>query len=155
MNQVYVRRLYHYAITTCLISGRSSPFVWVATTLRHQQTSCPWSSRSLPVSWIWGWRYWRASYLTGYAGRSFWCVEGIFQQQKNNTNSNITRQALTWNPQGKRKRGRPKNTRRRDLDAAITQTGLSWKQLERIAQDRSRRRDVMHGLCSRRSQGTK
>ncbi|VDP49030.1 unnamed protein product [Schistosoma mattheei] len=26
----------------------------------------------------------------------------------------ITRQALTWNPEGKRKRGRPKNTLRRD-----------------------------------------
>ena len=30
--------------------------------------------------------------------------------------TNITRQALTWNPQGKRKRGRPKNTWRRDLE---------------------------------------
>ena len=65
-------------------------------------------------------------------------------------NINITRQALTWNPQGKRKRGRPKNTWRRDLEADITQTGL-----ERIAQDRRRWRDVVHGLCSRRSQGPK
>ena len=70
-------------------------------------------------------------------------------------NTNITRQALTWNPQGKRKRGRPKNTWRRDLEADITQTGLSWKQLERIAQDRRRWRDVVHGLCARRSQGPK
>jgi hypothetical protein len=29
--------------------------------------------------------------------------------------TNITRQALTWNPHGKRKRGRPKNSWRRDL----------------------------------------
>jgi hypothetical protein len=28
----------------------------------------------------------------------------------------ITRQALSWNPQGTRKRGRPKNTWRRDLE---------------------------------------
>ena len=36
-------------------------------------------------------------------------------------NTNITRQALTWNPQGKRKGGgRPKNTWRRDLEADIT-----------------------------------
>ena len=48
-----------------------------------------------------------------------------------------------------------KNTWRRDLEADITQTGLSWKQLERIAQDRRRWRDVVHGLCSRRSQGPK
>ena len=70
-------------------------------------------------------------------------------------NTNITRQALTWNPQGKRKKWRPKNTWRGDLEADITQTGLSWKQLERFAQDRRRWGDVVHGLCSRRSQGPK
>ena len=57
-------------------------------------------------------------------------------------NSNITRQALTWNPQGKRKRGRPKNTWRRDLEADITHTGLRWKQLER-----TRTGDVGEMLC--------
>jgi hypothetical protein len=31
--------------------------------------------------------------------------------------TNITRQALTWIPQRKRKRDRPKNSRRRDLEA--------------------------------------
>ena len=65
-------------------------------------------------------------------------------------NTNITRQALTLNPQGKRKRGgggRPKNTWRCDLEADITQTGLSWKQLERIAQDRRRWRDVVHAMA--------
>ena len=61
-------------------------------------------------------------------------------------NTNITRQALTWNPQGKRKRVRPKNTWRRDLEADIMQTGLRWKQLERIAQDRRRWRDIVHSL---------
>ncbi|VDO70238.1 unnamed protein product [Schistosoma margrebowiei] len=28
----------------------------------------------------------------------------------------VTRQALTWNPQGQRKRRRPKNTLRREMD---------------------------------------
>ena len=70
-------------------------------------------------------------------------------------NTNITRQALMWNPQGKRKRGRPKKTWRCDLEADIRQTGLSWKQLERIVQDRIRWRDAVHGLCSRRSQRPK
>ena len=68
-------------------------------------------------------------------------------------NNNIKRQALRCNTQGNIKRGRPKNTRPRDLEADITQTRLSWQQLERIAQDRRRWRDVVHGLCSRRSQG--
>ena len=31
--------------------------------------------------------------------------------------SSTTRQALTWNPQGKRKRGRPRNSWRRDTEA--------------------------------------
>ena len=30
--------------------------------------------------------------------------------------NNITRQALRWNPQGKRKRGRPRNNWRRDTN---------------------------------------
>ena len=37
-----------------------------------------------------------------------------------------------WNPQGKRKRGRPKNTWRRDLEADIKQTGKAgnnWRGL--------------------------
>ncbi|KAI0235174.1 hypothetical protein LSAT2_014355 [Lamellibrachia satsuma] len=52
--------------------------------------------------------------------------------------TNITRQVLMWNPQGKRKMGRPKNTWRRDLEADIKQTGNGWQQLGRIAQDRRR-----------------
>ena len=67
--------------------------------------------------------------------------------------SNITRQALTWNPQGKRKRGRPRNTWRRDLNANVRELGLSWGQLVTAAQDRSRWRSVVDGLCSRGSQG--
>ena len=62
-------------------------------------------------------------------------------------NNSITRQALMRNPQGKRKKGRLKNTWRRDLEADIMQMGLSWQQLERIAQDRRRRRrEVVHDL---------
>nr|KAG5686857.1 hypothetical protein BaRGS_003547 [Batillaria attramentaria] len=33
--------------------------------------------------------------------------------------SSTTRQALTWNPQGKRKRGRPRNSWRRDTEAEL------------------------------------
>ena len=69
--------------------------------------------------------------------------------------NNITRQALTWNPQGKRKRGRPRNTWRRDLEANIKETGLRWQQVVVAAQDRNRWRTVVNGLCSRRSDGPK
>ena len=64
--------------------------------------------------------------------------------------SNITRQALTWNPQGKRKRGRPKNSWRRDLEADTRQMGHTWRELETMAQDRSRWRATVDGLCPRR-----
>jgi hypothetical protein len=43
--------------------------------------------------------------------------------------SNITRQALRWNPQGKRKRGRPRNSWRRDLYAECQAMGQTWGQL--------------------------
>jgi len=69
--------------------------------------------------------------------------------------NSITRQSLSWNPQGKRKRGRPKNTWRRDLEADIRQSGYTWNQLERMAKDRKRWRSVVGGLCSRRSDGHK
>ena len=52
--------------------------------------------------------------------------------------SELTRQALTWNPQGKRKRGRPKKSTRRDLITDIEEVGYSWGEIERMAQDRRR-----------------
>ncbi|VDO78690.1 unnamed protein product, partial [Schistosoma curassoni] len=48
----------------------------------------------------------------------------------------ITRQALTWNPEGKRKRERPNNTLRRIIEADMKRMNRNWKELERIAQDR-------------------
>ena len=63
--------------------------------------------------------------------------------------TNITRQALSWNPQGKRKRGRPRNSWRRDLKADIKRLGLTWSQLERKAQARDSWRTLVGGLCPR------
>ncbi|VDO52637.1 unnamed protein product [Schistosoma margrebowiei] len=48
----------------------------------------------------------------------------------------ITRQALTLNPEGERKRGRSKNTLRRIIEADMKKMNNNWKELERIAQDR-------------------
>ena len=66
--------------------------------------------------------------------------------------SNITRQSLTWNPQGKRKRGRPRNTWRRDLDTDAKKMGKTWGQLERLAQDRGAWKELVGGLCPSRDQ---
>ena len=63
----------------------------------------------------------------------------------------ITRQALTWNPQGKRKRGRPCNSWRRDTEAELKQQGTNWIGAARLAQNRVRWRGVVDGLCSTRA----
>ncbi|VDP15586.1 unnamed protein product [Schistosoma margrebowiei] len=46
------------------------------------------------------------------------------------------RHELTWNPEGKRKRGRPKNTLHRESEADMKGMNNNQKELERIAQDR-------------------
>ena len=66
------------------------------------------------------------------------------------SSSNITRQALTWNPQVKRKRGRPRNSWRRDLKADMGRNGYTWGELQRVAQDRDDWRVLIGGLCPRR-----
>lgn len=62
--------------------------------------------------------------------------------------TNVTRQALEWNPQGKRKVGRPKQTWRRSVESEIKDSGMTWTQLKRAAQDRVRWRGVVAALCS-------
>ena len=61
--------------------------------------------------------------------------------------SNITRQALEWNPQGKRKRGRPKQTWRRSLHSELGASNL--------AKDRRRWKMTVEDLCSTRSKEKK
>ena len=62
--------------------------------------------------------------------------------------TNITRQAIHWNPQGKRKRGRPKSTWRRDVEADRSRMGRSWREVETMAQDRVGWRALVCGLYS-------
>ncbi|VDP59289.1 unnamed protein product [Schistosoma curassoni] len=60
----------------------------------------------------------------------------------------ITRQTLTWNPEGQRKRGKPKNKLRREMEIDMRKMNYNWKELERIAQDRVGWRMLVSGLCS-------
>ena len=69
--------------------------------------------------------------------------------------SSTTRQALTWNPQGKRKRGRPHNSWRRDTEAELKQQGTNWSGMTRAAWNRVQWQGVVDGLCSTRSNGHK
>jgi len=67
--------------------------------------------------------------------------------------TSVTRQALKWNPQGKRKRGRPRNTWRRDFEADTAKMGYTWNQLERMAQDRRLWRSLVGGPYPSRGDG--
>ncbi|VDP26099.1 unnamed protein product [Schistosoma margrebowiei] len=60
----------------------------------------------------------------------------------------VTRQALTWNPQGQKKSGRPKNTLRREMEIDKIRMNNNWIELERKAHDRMGCRMLVGGPCS-------
>ena len=62
--------------------------------------------------------------------------------------SNVTKQALDLNPQGKRKVGRPNQTWRRSTDAEVKAIGTTWAQLRRTSEKRVPWRSVVAALCS-------
>jgi len=63
----------------------------------------------------------------------------------------IEKTALDWNPQGYRRRGRPKRTWQRTIEDEIRITGISWNEVKGIAGDLSAWKLFMDALCSRRS----
>jgi hypothetical protein len=48
----------------------------------------------------------------------------------------IIRQAWSWNPQGKRKKDRPRNTWRHEMESEIKRARKTWKDLEKTALER-------------------
>ena len=62
--------------------------------------------------------------------------------------ANITRQALDYSPQGKRKRGRPKNNWRRSTLKDLETVGMTWQEAKVIAQKRVGWRAMVDVLCS-------
>ena len=62
--------------------------------------------------------------------------------------NSITRQALKWNPQDKRSRGRPRNTWRRDTESELKEQGHNWNLEEKLAPNRVRWSEFVNGLCS-------
>ena len=63
----------------------------------------------------------------------------------------IEKTALDWNPQGCRRRGRPKRTWRRVIEDEIRSTRRSWNEVKGIAGDRNAWKLFMAALCSTRS----
>jgi len=64
----------------------------------------------------------------------------------------IEKIALGWNPQGYRRRGRPKRTWQRTVDDEIRNKRRSWKEVKGIAGDRNAWKLFMDALCSARSE---
>jgi hypothetical protein len=59
----------------------------------------------------------------------------------------VERTALDWNPQGTRKRERPKIWRRSVMEEAQRE-GRTWREVKRLAADRSRWKSFVDALCS-------
>ena len=49
---------------------------------------------------------------------------------------------------GKRKQGRPRNSWRRTVDKEAAKAGYTWNEIEKLARDRMRWREVSLDLCS-------
>ena len=62
--------------------------------------------------------------------------------------TNITWQSLEWNPQGSRKRGRPKKSWRRTVQKEFENIGLSWEAGKQTAHNRVQWKSVVEALCS-------
>ena len=63
----------------------------------------------------------------------------------------IEKTALDWNPQGYRRRGRPKRTWRRTIEDEIGNTGRSWNEVKGTAGDRNAWKSFMDAQCSTRN----
>ena len=68
---------------------------------------------------------------------------------------NIARQALDWNPKGKRRRGRPRKTWRRSVHEEAERMGKSWEQLKGVARDRVEWKALTEALYSARKEKEK
>ncbi|RUS74141.1 hypothetical protein EGW08_018096 [Elysia chlorotica] len=62
--------------------------------------------------------------------------------------SNITRQSIEWNPQGKRKVGSLRQTWCRSTDAKIEVAGSTWAKLKRASQNQVQWRRFAATICS-------
>ena len=66
---------------------------------------------------------------------------------------NITRTALHWKPEGKCKRGRPRNTWRRTVETELKTMQHTWGTIQRLAQNRQTWRSFVAALRATRHNG--
>ena len=55
---------------------------------------------------------------------------------------------LDWNPQGHRKRGKPRQTWKRSIVKEAKQTGKTWEEIKVVAQNRVRWTHLVNNLRS-------
>ena len=67
--------------------------------------------------------------------------------------NNVTRQALDWNPQGKRKNRQTQNYWRRSIDEEVKKYGTTWKEMKKAANNRVCWKRVVLALSSTFSEG--
>lgn len=96
--------------------------------------------------------------LTFYLIRNIWWHLREFSAEnskvilsKSNIQS-VRRIALDWNPQCKRRQGRPRITWRRTVENELGKAGAAWNEAESTAANRVRRRTFSEALCFHRSQ---
>ena len=78
------------------------------------------------------WAYWR------------WLGHAIRKDRES-----ITRAVLRWTPDsGRRKRGRPRQTWRRTIEAEMKTVRKTWKELEKTAMDREQWKSLVSALCA-------
>ncbi|KAK3799619.1 hypothetical protein RRG08_059665 [Elysia crispata] len=66
----------------------------------------------------------------------------------------IPRVAVQWRPEGHRKRGRPKTTWRRTVEAEAAAMGQSWGTLRMLAQDREQWKEFVAALIAYGKKGS-
>jgi hypothetical protein len=62
--------------------------------------------------------------------------------------NNITRQGLDWNPQGERRKGKPRITWKRTILAELQEQNVSWKEAKQMEKNRVRWQKFVMALCS-------
>ena len=65
----------------------------------------------------------------------------------------ITKTALHWTPEGKRKRGRPKETWRRTVEKELKAMKQTWSSIQKLAQNRQEWRSFVAALHASRHKG--
>ena len=63
----------------------------------------------------------------------------------------VEKQALDWNPQGVRRRGRPRITWKRSIKEEIRGENKTWREVKAIATQRERWKSFTNALCSKRN----